>query len=795
MDTKSTTTLELPKILERLARHTAFTPGRELALALQPSNDPDEVRRRLELTSEARNLVASKSSARIGGARDVRGQIAVAAKAGILTPQELLDIRQTIVSARTLKRLLERLEGQVPRLAAIVAGIEPLQALTDAIENAVDEAAEIRDNASPDLGRIRRDLQIAHSRLMERLNRLVSDSATSRYLQEPIITQRGGRYVVPLKVEHKGKIQGVVHDQSSSGATLWIEPLATLELNNRWRELELAEQREVERILRELSGLVGDNVDELTWLIQALAELDLQFAKAEYAFEIKGREPLLTDPLQRLPNQPYLNLLQARHPLLDPATVVPTDIWLGPDFHVLVITGPNTGGKTVALKTVGLLTLMAQCGLHIPAQDGSTLPIFADVYADIGDEQSIEQSLSTFSAHMTNIIRILEQATPDSLVILDELGAGTDPVEGSALARALLVELLERNISAMVATHYSELKVFAHGTEGVRNASVEFDVETLRPTYRLSIGLPGRSNALNIAQRLGLSTGIIEQARSLISAEALEVDDLLEDIKQAREQALADRSTTETARAEADRLRQELRRQIAGIEEERRAVLNQAREEAADELERVKAQLRDAVRRIERWGQKHEEVTEIREELKQLEAAVAPIKPTVPVAPAVEDRPLRVGDMVWVPSLKRSGEIVTINGPEAEVAAGPFRVRAAIEDLELRAEAPAGAPESAKARRAAAGSVRAPVVDSPGMELDLRGHTVEEMLPLLDKYLDDAYLSGLPRVRIIHGKGTGTLRRVVRDELHKHPLVKNYREGENTEGGSGVTVAELMGAS
>lgn len=796
MDQKSAHTLELPKILERLARHCAFAPGRELALAMQPSNDPAEVRRRLQLTSEAKNLIASKTSARIGGARDIRPQLATAAKSGVLTPQELLDLRQTIVSARTLKRLIERLEHQYPLLAGIVSAIEPLEALTDAIDAAIDGNGEIRDGASPALGRIRRELQVAHSRLMERLNRIVSDPETSKYLQEPIITQRGGRYVIPVKVEHRARIQGVVHDQSASGATLWVEPLATLDLNNRWRELELAEQREVERILRELSGLVADQVDELTWLLQALAELDVQFAKAEYAYEIKGREPILTDPVKRDPDAPYLHLIEARHPLLDPATVVPTNIWLGPDFHILVITGPNTGGKTVALKTVGLLVLMAQCGLHIPAQDGSKLPVFYDVFADIGDEQSIEQSLSTFSAHMTNIIRILEVATPDSLVILDELGAGTDPVEGSALARALLQELLERNISGLVATHYSELKVYAHSTPGVRNASVEFDLETLRPTYKLSIGLPGRSNALNIAQRLGLPSGIVERARSLISEEALQVDDMLEDIKLARERAVTERAATEEARAEADRLRDELRRQIASIEEERRAVLNQARAEAAEELEAVKAQLRDVVRRIERWGERREEVDEVREELKRIEERIAPIKPAVPAPSQVEERPLAVGDVVWVPGLKRSGEIAAIIGNEAEVVAGPFRVRAFLEDLELRAEAPGGSPQGARARRVAAtGGVTVPVVESPGVEIDLRGLTVEEMLPRLDKYLDDAYLAGLHSVRIIHGKGTGTLRRVVRDELRNHPLVKSYREGEYNEGGSGVTVVELVGAS
>ncbi len=798
MDTKSASTLELPKILERLAQHCAFSASKELALALTPSSDPAEVMRRLSRTTEAKELLSSKPNTTVGGARDVRPLAGQAAKAAVLQPDELLGVRQTLISGRTLRRLLTRLDNQYPLLARIAERIEPGDALIDAIAQAIDEDGSVRDNASPTLYRLRRELETAHNRLLDKLNRIVADSDNARYLQEAIVTQRAGRYVIPVKVESKGRIPGVVHDQSASGATVFVEPLATLDLNNRWRELEIAEQREVERILRELSGMVGEAEEDIYATVDALAELDLEFAKAEYAFQIKAREPFLADVDERAGTQPYLHLIEARHPLLRADEVVPLDVYLGPDYHVLVITGPNTGGKTVTLKTVGLLALMAQCGMHIPAADGSRLPVFDNIFADIGDEQSIEQSLSTFSSHLANITRILGNATEHSLILLDEVGAGTDPVEGSALARALLEHFLEENISALVATHYSELKVYAHGTEGVRNASVEFDLETLRPTYRLMIGLPGRSNALAIAERLGLPMPIVEHARSFISREELEVDEMLEDIKQSQESARIDRRLAEKDRRESEQIRGELRERIASIEEERRAVINAARQEAQIELDHVREQLQSITRRMERFGGKREELTDIRDLLQRLDSELKPISEIVPRRGdgdgQVADRPIEVGDLVWVPSLDRTGELLGISGDEAEVQAGSFRVRVALDDLELRAPASRSSqPEGARAqRRERRASISLPRVESPGMEIDLRGNTVEEMMPLLDKYIDEAYLSGLPSIRIIHGKGTGTLRRVVRDELRNHPLVKEHRTGEASEGGDGVTVATLM---
>lgn len=798
MDEKSVKTLELPKILGRLADLCAFSASKELALGLTPSTDPDEVARRLRRTSEAKELTSVKTNARVGGARDVRLLAEQAGKGAILQPNELLDIRQTLISGRSLQRLISRLSHQYPLLAEIVAQIEPCDALIDAIAQAIDENGEVRDDASPTLRRLRRELETAHRRLLDRLQSIVQNTNNARYLQEPIVTQRAGRYVIPLKVESKGRIPGVIHDQSASGATVFIEPLATLDLNNRWRELEIAVQREIEKILRELSGLVGEAQDDIYATVEALAELDLQFAKAEYSFQIRGREPFLTSAAvaERDETLPYVHLIQARHPLLKPEEVVATDIYLGPNYHILVITGPNTGGKTVTLKNVGLMALMAQCGLHIPAADGSRLPVFDNIFADIGDEQSIEQSLSTFSSHLTNITRMLEQATEESLIVLDEVGAGTDPVEGSALARALLEHFLDQRITALVATHYSDLKVYAHNSEGIRNASVEFDLETLRPTYNLVIGLPGRSNALNIAERLGLPASIIERARSYLSTEELQVDDLLEEIKQAHDSAKIDRRLAEKDRKEIEQLRNQLREEVAGIEEDRRQVINAAREEAQLELDQVREELRTISRQIERFGGKRGEITTIRDLIQQMDSDLKPISELVPrrIAPieAPIKRPLQVGDLVWVASLDRTGDILSISGDGAEVQAGTFRLRVALRDLELRAPANRESQASTTSQTRRRADITLPQIESPGMEIDLRGNSVEEMLPILEKYLDDAYLSGLPFIRIIHGKGTGTLRRAVRDELRHNPLVQKHRTGEHNEGGDGVTIAWMV---
>ncbi|MDH4136672.1 MAG: endonuclease MutS2, partial [Anaerolineae bacterium] len=602
MDDRYLQTLEFPKILERLSRHAAFSAGRDLVLALKPSPDLEEAQRHQRETSEARKLLAVKTDLSLGGARDVRPLLKSAGLRATLLPTELLDIRATLISGRTLKRTITRLAAQFPLLAAKASRIEECAHVVAEIGRCINDRGEVVDTASQTLARIRREVREAHEHLLDKLNRIVASPTNASFLQEPLVTQRGGRYVIPLKTDFKGRIPGVVHDQSASGATLFIEPLTTVELNNRWRELQLEEEREVQRILADLSALVADEGAFIERNVQVLAELDLDFAKARYANEIQGVEPqLVSFKVVRAKRQKAassvqhpgstIQLQRARHPLLDPSMVVSIDVHLDDSYFILVITGPNTGGKTVSLKTVGLLSLMAQAGLHIPAEEGSALSVFSGIYADIGDEQSIEQNLSTFSSHTTNIINILGKADSHSLVLLDELGAGTDPGEGSALARAILSHLLRQRITTLVATHYPELKVYAHATPGVENASVEFDLETLTPTYELSIGLPGRSNAFAIASRLGLAAGIVEEARGLISPEVLETEGLLAEIKQAREDTLAARQAVEEAQREAQALEEELRARLDRIEEERRKILNAAREEARQELAALKGEI------------------------------------------------------------------------------------------------------------------------------------------------------------------------------------------------------------
>jgi len=784
MNPKYLQTLELPKILERLAKHTSFSAGREMALSLQPSPDFDEVARRQGETSEAKALLNARADLSLGGARDVRPLADRAEHGVILVPGELLDVRDTLISGRTLRRVITRLRNQFPLLASTTGRIEECSNVIAEIARCINDRAEVVDGASQNLARIRREMREAHQRLLAKLERIVSSPSNAPFLQEAFVTQRSGRYVIPLKAGFKGRIPGIVHDQSASGATLFIEPLSTVEVNNRWRELQLEEEREVQRILAGLSNLVAEEGEFIKRTVEALAELDLAFAKAKYAEEIAGVEPKLVafrKVAEGLHPGSSIQLIKARHPLLDPAKVVPIDVHLRDDYFILVITGPNTGGKTVSLKTVGLLSLMAQCGLAIPAAQGSALSVFSNIYADIGDEQSIEQSLSTFSAHITNVINILGQAEERSLVLLDDLGAGTDPGEGSAIARALLSHLLRRRITTFIATHYPELKVYAHTTPGVENACVEFDLETLSPTYELSIGLPGRSNAFAIARRLGLWPEIVSEAESLVSPESLEAESLLAEIKQAHQEALASQEATEAARYRAEDLERELRQELADIEKTRHEILSAAREEAQQKLEEVRAELRTI-----RAGLGMTAVTQ--EWVAQAEDRLASLEPK-PVEPIVQRRfkpkeTLSLGDTVWVAGLGASGEITELLDDEAEVQVGPFRIRAKVGDLELR-------------QRAAQPEVREQLVSvsevsSPGLELNLRGQTVEEVMPRLDKYLNDAYLAGLHQVRIIHGKGTGALRRVVRDSVANHPLVAGWRSGDEHEGGEGATVVKLV---
>ncbi len=815
MEERSLRVLEFAKIRERLAAFTSFTVGRERALALLPIDDVRLVREWQAETREAQRLLEEKSDVHLGGVHDLRPQLEQAVRGGILVPTDLLDVRSTLQRARSLQRTLSRVADSFPHVADVASRIVVAQHVIDEVTRCIDERGEVLDSASEALERARRQLRESHSRLLERMQRIVTTAGNQPYLQEPIVTQRQGRYVIPLRAEFKGRIPGLVHDQSGSGATLFIEPLAVVDLNNRWREAELAEQEEIRRILSALSETVAAEAGPIQRTVEALGDLDFIFAKGRYAHEIRGVEPELKDwktptsaptrsrantaakkPPEGPPQQAQadvrhpgsaIDLKQARHPLLDPLTVVPVDIYIDDNFFVLVVTGPNTGGKTVTLKTTGLLTLMAQAGLAIPAGEGSSLSVFEEVLADIGDEQSIEQSLSTFSSHMTHIVQILEQASPRSLVLLDELGAGTDPEEGAALAQALLNTLLARGITTLATTHYSELKVFAHNTPFVANASVEFDIETLSPTYRLSIGLPGRSNAFAIARRLGLLEPIVEQAEALVSPESLETETMLAEIKRAREAALEAESAAKLERRRAEALNADLRYRLGSVEEARRQVLAEARAAAAAELDNVRqeiARVQESLDDVAKGPTRHEAwLAEAEEVLARRAAALKPLLSTQTPSPVMIDGPLQPGDVVWVPSLQATGQVASLGATDVELSVGSFRLKLAQNRVELRQR---GGQEAIQA------GPSAPKTPNPGMELDLRGLTVDDTLIELDHYLDSAYRAGLPFVRIIHGKGTGALRQAVRDELRHHPLVSEYRAGENNEGGEGVTVAKLV---
>jgi DNA mismatch repair protein MutS2 len=818
MNPRTLQVLEYPKILERVAARCAFSGGAELAHALLPSDDLHTVHLWLSQTVEAVRLLDQKNDIQFGGVRDVRATVDKAGRRAALLAPELLEVRQTLLRARQLRTMLMRLEQVAPNLAEIAARIEPCDEVANQIGRCINDRGEVVDGASPALGRIRGELRSAQDRLMTTLERLVQHGDIRPYLQDALVTQRQGRYVIPVRAEYKGSVDGIVHDQSASGATLFIEPLKVVQQNNAVREWELEEEREVRRILLELTELVADEGHYIHGNVEVLSELDFIFARARYGIELDGSQPEMVEfrtmkqPLT-VPGKPgvaattedgealyhpgsLIDLRRARHPLLPAQSVVAIDVHLDDESYIVVVTGPNTGGKTVALKTVGLCVLMAQSGLLVPAEVGSRLSLFEGVYADIGDEQSIEQSLSTFSSHLTHIIEILEEADPHSLCLFDELGAGTDPDEGSALAIALLENLRERGITTFATTHYSDLKLYAHNTPGVINASVEFDVQTLSPTYELSIGLPGRSNALTIARRLGLNPVIVDRAEGIVRPDQLEADQLLEDIKRAKTEALTSAERAKARERQTALLENDLRYQLAQIEEARRTVIAEAREMMEGEVEELRREIESTRRQLRSApfatgpGKHDEFLARAEEELARHAPAESAMDRRVVVPGKVEERlagAIEVGDRVWVPSLQASGDVLTLfeREGEADVQLGSFRLRLPVKRLELRQKA-------AKQEEAVRYSVRTPSAESPGLELDLRGERVDEGLDRLERYLNQAYHARLPFVRIIHGRGTGAMRSAVRDILAAHPLVGTSRPGEMNEGGDGVTVVKLM---
>ena len=804
LDQKSILILEFNKIREIVAGYTSFSGGRDLALAMQPTTEIEQAREWQSETREAVSLFDTDSGVTLGGARDVRRAADNAMRGFVLSAEDFLAIQSAIVAGRNQRRQLMRLEERVPHLAAIAVLIEECRGIVSAITATLDERGDVLDSASPRLAKVRQEQRIVHGRIQDKLQRILN-SSMAQFLQESIITQRGGRYVIPVRADAKGRLKGIVHDQSGSGATLWVEPLGTVDLNNEYRGLLLEEQEEIQRILRELSNLVADQGDAIIRVVERLAELDLIFARANYALVTNSVEPIFVPwrenrpahtsrhkkaadatllPARDMHPGSTIWIKAARHPLLDPRTVVPTNLTLDEDVFIVLITGPNTGGKTVSLKTMGLMALMAQSGLHLPANE-ARLTVFDNVFADIGDEQSIEQSLSTFSAHMTNIVRILEKIDERSLVLLDELGSGTDPTEGAALAQAVVNFLRDKGATTFVATHYPELKVYASQTPGATNASLLFDMETLSPTYEMTIGLPGRSNAFAIARRLGLDSSILDDAIRQVSADSHQAEDLLDSIYTLREKMEAEEAQTRRALREAETERDRLHRRLEEVEVERGRILEETRQEMKRQIELLQVEIRQARSKL-RDASSLNSVKKLSKQVADLEveqqAVLAPDPVDEPEISRGKRRSLQVGDIVQVRSLNVRGEIVSIGKSEVMVAVGRLQMRAGYDDVDFR-ERPAQARESEPV---------AALHPSPGIELDIRGVRVEDGIERLNRYIDSAFLARLPFVRIIHGKGTGRLREAVREMLSASRQVRSWEEGKDGEGGPGVTVAHMV---
>ncbi|UWE04532.1 endonuclease MutS2 [Laceyella sacchari] len=777
--------LEFHRVKEIVKEQAATFLGKEKIDQLAPSADRDMVEQWLAETREGMDLLRLKGDVPFGGIRDIRASIRRAKVGGMLNEAECLDIATTISGGRKVKSHLRQLEVEtapLPRLRELTEQIESLDQLEAEILACIDEHAVVKDQASPELRRIRQQMDGVRQQIQQTLNQMLRSSHYTKMMQEPLITQRFDRYVIPVKQEYRGQFGGIVHDQSSSGATLFIEPEAVVQLGNRLRELEMAEQKEVERILSLLTSKVAEVAEELSQNIERLGVLDFIVARSRYGYLVKGVCPKIAEDR-------VLVLKQARHPLIPSEEVVPIHVEMGKHYQAIIITGPNTGGKTVTLKTVGLLALMTQSGLPIPAQEESVMPIFSGVFADIGDEQSIEQSLSTFSGHLTNIIGILQKLDESSLVLFDELGAGTDPTEGAALAMAILEHVIERGSMVVATTHYSELKLFAHTHPQAINASVEFDVETLRPTYRLLIGVPGRSNAFAISTRLGLPAPIIDLAKRHISSEENKLEEMITSLTNERKWAEEERKQAEALRNEAEALYEDLRQQMDQWEEEKARLKEKARQEAIEAVAKAKTEAEDVLKELREWAKlrpqdiKEHELIELKKRLDASipEAALPKKKASRPPKP----QQIQVGDEVLVLTVNQKGTVVEDLGQnEYQVQIGFLKMKVHRDQLEKQA-----APKQKPKAKSHATVKRSTADVKP--ELDLRGKLVEEALMEIDQYLDKAILSGYKQISLIHGKGTGALRTGVQEFLRRHRAVKTFRLGAHGEGGSGVTVVEL----
>ena len=791
---KSIRTLELPAVLEVLAQKAVSEAARERCRKLYPSSDLDEVRRLLDETDAARTRLGLYGSPAFSGVKDVSAALTRADHGGMLNTRELLDIAGLLTASRRVSEYDRDRQGEATVLDHYFSALHTNKYLEDRIRGAILDEETIADTASPELADIRRKMRVAATKGRQILQRIISSPSYAKVLQEALITQRDGRFVVPVKAECKGSLPGLVHDISSSGATLFVEPMGVVQANNELKVLQAREEREIERILRQLSADCGDQMENILYDYDILVHLDVIFARAQLSYQMSAVRP-------EVRRRGGIVLRRARHPLLDPAKAVPISVELGQQFDTLVITGPNTGGKTVTLKTLGLLCLMAQCGLHIPADDGSVVRVFDRVLADVGDEQSIEQSLSTFSAHMANIVQILQQADEQSLLLFDELGAGTDPVEGAALAIAVIQEVRSRGALTAATTHYAELKTFAMTTAGVENASCEFDVQTLRPTYRLLIGIPGKSNAFAISRRLGLDEHVIEAARAQMDSESVRFEDVLTQLEEKRQRL-------ERAQSEADRLwqqREEDARKARTFREQMEKAKENARSKGEAEAKRIvrEAQAKvdaifaelDELRRQQQkradFQQMNDARANVRRGLNEAEALVRSRESDPEPIPA-PSRPIRVGDQVELPGVNRAAEVLTVNADGSLVLqAGKMKMAVKRGQVRLLETAEEIQKKKKQQSRAQSSSPKIQLASRAASELDIRGYETLEAESVVDNYIDSAVMAKLGSVTIIHGKGTGALRKAVHEILRRNKAVKSFRLGRYGEGEAGVTIVEL----
>lgn len=783
MEKRVLKTLEYDKILAMLKERASCCISRELVDTMEPSGDFDTVERELKLTAEAETLFYKTGRSPVDDFPDMRHCLERMHAALFLSTGELLGIASCLKAARIAKDILAKEVGEESYLYNLAGLLITHRSAEEEINRCIINEDEIFDGASPALARIRRAMRLANEKVREKLNSMIRSIAYQKYLQEPIITIRNGRFVIPVKQEYRQQVPGLIHDQSSSGATLFIEPSAVVELGNEYKKLLAEEADEIERILTELTAMLAPYADEIREDLNIMGQIDLVFAKAKLSRELNAVMP-------RLNRNNYVRIVCGRHPLIPADRVVPIDIWIGKDYRSLIITGPNTGGKTVTLKIVGLFALMVQSGIFVPANEGSEFSVFEHIYADIGDEQSIEQSLSTFSSHMKNIVGILDKADENSLVLLDELGAGTDPIEGAALAMSILEELNDRRCICVSTTHYSEIKAFAMTHEGMENASMEFDIDRLCPTYRLYIGIPGKSNAFEISSRLGLPSSIIDKAKSFLKGEDVRFEDIISSAQSQHRIAEEERKMAEEARAELEKLRADAERERKKLDEDRNRLQAKAKEDAkrivADtkrEMEKLIVEIR-SIKDIDRSAADRV-IQAARDTLRATETAVNEKEAIKKEDNTKPPKTVRAGDTVNIVTLDQKATVLSAPDSKGEVMvqAGVMKLNVKLKDIRLIEEKKASAPTSGKVGLGAGKQV--------GLELDVRGMLVDEANIIVDRYLDDAYNAGLSEVNIIHGKGTGALRTGIQAFLKRHPLVKGYRMGSYGEGDAGVTVVTL----